>query len=67
MDIRMPEIFGWGHKAERGMEPGAEAGKPRELKPYVSRITMAALILLIVAGVLVTGYYFSEYIIALYK
>lgn len=67
MDIRMPEIFGWGHKKEHEVARGAEAGGPTEPNPYVSRVTMAVLILLILAGVWVTGYYFSEYITELFK
>lgn len=58
MDIHMPELFGWHPKKE---------GKPEEKKssepsPYTKGLVMAALILLVLGLVALTGYYFAEYL-----
>lgn len=63
MDIHMPEIFGW-HPKKGG---GRETGKASEPSPYTKGVVMTALILLVLALVGLTGYYFAEYLGEVFK
>jgi hypothetical protein len=62
MDIHMPEIFGWHPKKKE--EKGEKSSEP---SPYTKGIVMAALILMVLALLGLTGYYFSEYLGEVFK
>lgn len=63
MDIHLSEMFGWHPKKEE-MPETQKSSEPSRLTKWS---VMTALILLVLAAIGYTAFYFSEYIAAVFK
>lgn len=63
MDIHLPEMFGW-HPKKEGMPETKETSEPSRFTKWS---VMTALILLVLATIGYTAFYFSEYIAEVFK